>query len=164
MIISHESLADIRHRHRNDVVVYTSGCFDILHPGHISHLEYVKSLGDVAVIGITPDVRVRQRKGPNRPINPQEARAVVIDAIRHVDYTFITPETAPRGYKVVGHHVLAGLRPDIYVTHDRAWSQDEVMLAQQGTNLVLLDPLAQDKTSTSAIVGSILNRYGPQAA
>lgn len=154
MIIGYEQLADIRERHRDESIVYGSGCFDILHPGHLRQLEYVKSLGDVAVIGVTPDVRIKQRKGPSRPINPQDVRVAMVDALKPVDYCFISPETMP-GFRIVGHGLLRLLRPDMYVTHDPAWLVDEAMLAEQGT-ILLPGPELVEGVSTTAIIDRIV--------
>ena len=154
MIIGHEELAGIRKRHPGQVLVYASGCFDIIHPGHLRLVQHVKSLGDVAIIGVTPDTRVRRRKGPGRPINPQDTRAAIVDALRCVDYTLITPEAVP-DVRVVGHHVLQQLRPDIYVTDDPAWRADEGMLNGQDTQL-LPGPTPLAGVSTTTIINRIL--------
>ena len=78
----------------------------------------------------------------------------MVNALKPVDYCFITPEIVP-GFRVVGHGVLSLLRPDIYVTHDPAWLVDEAMLAEQGTAL-LTGPVLVEGMSTTAIIDRIV--------
>jgi rfaE bifunctional protein nucleotidyltransferase chain/domain len=70
-------------------IVFTNGCFDILHPGHIEMLKYAKSLGDKVVVGIDSDERVKEKKGDLRPINTSEVRKEMLLAIRYVDAVYI---------------------------------------------------------------------------
>ncbi|AEE14911.1 cytidyltransferase-related domain protein [Thermodesulfobium narugense DSM 14796] len=76
-------------------VVFTNGCFDIVHEGHIRLFEFAKTLGDYLVVGINSDSSVKALKGNSRPINKQENRAVVVASIRFVDYCFIFNEQNP---------------------------------------------------------------------
>ncbi|AWB10609.1 MAG TPA: D-glycero-beta-D-manno-heptose 1-phosphate adenylyltransferase [Thermodesulfobium narugense] len=76
-------------------VVFTNGCFDIIHEGHIRLFEFAKALGDCLVVGINSDSSVKALKGDLRPINKQENRAVVVASIRFVDYCFIFNEHNP---------------------------------------------------------------------
>lgn len=150
MIIQHNALAEVRNAHPDDVLVYGVGCFDLLHHGHTRLFKLMRSLGDYTLVGVTPDSRVREQKGAGRPIRSQESRLEVVDAMRDVDYSFITPHAAP-GYRFVGHYIMNMLRPDIYVSNDPAWENDREMLASQGTQLMVIDRLALD-ISTSEIV------------
>lgn len=70
-------------------IVFTNGCFDILHPGHIEMLKYAKSLGDKVVVGIDSDERVKEKKGDLRPINTSEVRKEMLLAIRYVDAVYV---------------------------------------------------------------------------
>lgn len=70
-------------------IVFTNGCFDILHPGHIEILKYAKSLGDKVVVGIDSDERVKEKKGDLRPINTSEVRKEMLLAIRYVDAVYV---------------------------------------------------------------------------
>ena len=89
-------------------VVFTNGCFDILHAGHVTYLEAAKAQGDVLVLGLNTDASVRRLKGPERPINNELDRAKVVGALKSVDYVvFFGEQTAEA--------VIAEVKPDIYV-------------------------------------------------
>lgn len=112
MIISFDELSLIRAKNNPSTIVFTGGCFDLLHEGHICALKWRKSLGDILVVGVSSDERVRQRKGSSRPIQNELTRSHVIDAIKYVDYTFILPmpdEVSPT------LNVIKRLKPDIFV-------------------------------------------------
>lgn len=95
-------------RQQNKKVIFTNGCFDILHAGHVRYLESAKALGDCLVIGLNSDASVRALKGDSRPINSEEDRAEVLGALRAVDYVVVFgDETA--------ENLIAKVRPDIYV-------------------------------------------------
>jgi len=76
-------------------IVFTNGCFDIIHSGHTKYLSEAKKLGDVLIIGLNSDDSVRKLKGENRPINSQEDRATVLSALKPVDYVVIFSEETP---------------------------------------------------------------------
>ena len=95
-------------RDENQKIVFTNGCFDILHKGHVSYLSKAKSLGDVLIVGLNSDSSVRKLKGDNRPINNQDDRAFVLLALQSVDYVVIFDEDTP--YKLI-----ETIRPDILV-------------------------------------------------
>lgn len=83
-------------RPANQKVVFTNGCFDVLHLGHISYLAEARSLGDLLVVGLNTDSSVRRLKGPQRPINSEEARATVLAALQCVDYVILFDEDTPK--------------------------------------------------------------------
>jgi len=89
-------------------VVFTNGCFDILHPGHVTYLSQAKALGDVLVIGLNSDASVRRLKGPSRPIMPEADRAFMLLALKAVDYVVIFDEATPM-------ELISQLRPSIHV-------------------------------------------------
>src|SRR4051794_33980645 len=91
MIIRLENLADIRSQHKNEKIVLTSGTFDLLHIGHLRYLNAIKALGDIIVVMLSGDDRTKARKGPLRPIIPENDRAQMLDALKVVDYVFIDP-------------------------------------------------------------------------
>lgn len=88
-------------------VVWTNGCFDIVHVGHITYLQKAASLGDVLVVGLNSDASVREVKGPGRPIVPEHERAVVLSALECVGYVVLFSEPSPMPY-------LEALQPDVY--------------------------------------------------
>ncbi len=96
-------------RQRQQRVVFTNGCFDLMHIGHIRYLQAARDLGDVLVVGVNSDGSVRAlRKGADRPIVPDAQRAEVLAALACVDYVVIFPEPDPGA-------LIAALQPDILV-------------------------------------------------
>jgi len=100
-------------------IVFTNGCFDLLHPGHIRCLEQARALGDVLVVLINSDSGVRQLKGEGRPILPQNERAEILAALAAVDYVVIFDEPTPR-------KLIARLLPDVLVKGGD-WGPDEIV-------------------------------------
>lgn len=92
---------------RGERVVFTSGCFDLLHVGHVRSLEQARSFGDRLVVGVNTDATVRRLKGAGRPVVPARQRAELLAALRCVDWVLAFPEPTPRA-------ALAALRPDVY--------------------------------------------------
>jgi D-glycero-beta-D-manno-heptose 1-phosphate adenylyltransferase len=89
-------------------VVFTNGCFDLLHPGHIRGLEQARELGDALIVGLNSDASVRQLKGEGRPVLPERERAEILAALESVDAVVIFDELTPR-------EVIARLLPDVLV-------------------------------------------------
>ena len=89
-------------------LVFTNGCFDLLHRGHIYYLSRARALGDMLVVGLNSDTSVTLLKGPGRPVNGQEARAEVLGALAFVDYILIFDEETPL-------NLINWLEPDILV-------------------------------------------------
>lgn len=77
-------------------LVFTNGCFDILHRGHVTYMEFARNQGDALVVGLNSDASVRRNKGPNRPINSEQDRAYVLGSLRAVDYVVIFDEQEPK--------------------------------------------------------------------
>lgn len=92
----------------NRKVVFTNGCFDILHLGHLKLLEYCKSIGDILIVGLNSDESVSRLKGPNRPINNQIQRKTMLESIRYVDEVRIFNDDTPL-------KLIEDLRPNIIV-------------------------------------------------
>ncbi len=94
-------------RRRGKTLVFTNGCFDILHAGHVAYLEKAKGLGDVLIVGLNSDASVRRLKGPKRPLNSQKDRLKVLAALEPVDYVALFSDDTPlRLIKAVRPHVL----------------------------------------------------------
>lgn len=89
-------------------IVFTNGCFDILHVGHVKYLQEAKSYGDVLIVGLNSDSSVRELKGPTRPVNPEGDRAYILAALESVDYVVVFSEETP-------HELIKNIAPDILV-------------------------------------------------
>ena len=89
-------------------VVFTNGCFDLLHPGHVQSLQYARELGDILIVGLNSDDSVRQLKGQGRPLLPERERAEILTAMECVDAVVIFDDLTPQ-------KVIARLLPDILV-------------------------------------------------
>jgi D-glycero-beta-D-manno-heptose 1-phosphate adenylyltransferase len=100
-------------------VVFSNGCFDLLHPGHIHILEAARGLGDVLIVGLNSDESVRALKGEGRPVLPEQERAEILASLECVDAVVIFNEPTPR-------KVIAGLLPDILVKGGD-WPGDQIV-------------------------------------
>ena len=89
-------------------IVFTNGCFDILHAGHVSILEFCRAQGDILVVGLNSDASVRRLKGPTRPVNKQADRALVLGGLESVSYVCLFSEDTP-------FNLIKKIRPDILV-------------------------------------------------
>lgn len=135
-------------------VVFTNGCFDILHIGHVKYLEEAKKLGDMLIVGVNSNESVRLLKGKRRPIMPEEERAEIVAALKCVDYTVIFYETNPE-------NLIAKFKPDIHVKGgDYAINEiPETKLVESfGGKTVILKEI--EGKSTSALIQKILKLYG----
>lgn len=107
-IVTAEQLADILRQHPERKVVFTNGCFDLVHQGHIDYLSKARDLGDVLVVGLNTDASVRRLKGPRRPINDEYSRALLLASMLFVDYVVLFGEDTP-------YELIKTLQPDILV-------------------------------------------------
>jgi len=89
-------------------IVFTNGCFDLLHPGHVAYLQEARSLGDILVVGLNDDDSIRRLKGSSRPVNPLDSRAVMLAALKPVDMVIAFSEDTPL-------ELIRALQPDILV-------------------------------------------------
>nr|WP_244251578.1 D-glycero-beta-D-manno-heptose 1-phosphate adenylyltransferase [Micromonospora antibiotica] len=96
------------HRRAGRSVVFTNGCFDVLHPGHVRYLEQARALGDLLVVAVNSDSSVRRLKGADRPVNPVEDRITLLAALSCVDHVVVFQEDSPVG-------LIEAVRPDVYV-------------------------------------------------
>ncbi|HOD18262.1 MAG TPA: D-glycero-beta-D-manno-heptose 1-phosphate adenylyltransferase [Candidatus Cloacimonadota bacterium] len=130
-------------------IVFTNGCFDILHAGHVQYLEQAKKLGDILVVGLNSDASVRRLKGENRPINKQEDRALVLAALEFVDYIIIFEEDTP-------YELIKIVNPDVLVKGGD-WKETDIIgadIVQAKGGTVLSLPL-RPGLSTSKIIEEI---------
>jgi D-glycero-beta-D-manno-heptose 1-phosphate adenylyltransferase len=109
-LYTREELVSRRERWRSEgkTVVFTNGCYDLLHPGHIRLLEQARSLGDVLILALNSDASVQLSKGPNRPMIPESERAGLAGALETVDAVVLFDEETPR-------ELVAAILPDILV-------------------------------------------------
>lgn len=132
-------------------VVFTNGCYDLLHPGHIRLLEQARSLGDVLILALNSDASVRKIKGPLRPLLPEQERAEVAAALAAVDAVTLFDEETPR-------ELIAGVLPDVLIK-GADWAhfiagREEVEAAGGQVLTVALEP----GYSTTGLVEQILSR------
>jgi len=134
-------------------LVFTNGCFDILHAGHVTYLQFARAQGDALCIGLNSDASVRRNKGPTRPVVSEENRAKLLACLRFVDYVVVFDEDEPKD-------LVAKILPDVLVK-GKDWahyvSGREVVEANGG-RVVLADLVPG--LSTSAIVAKILATGG----
>jgi D-glycero-beta-D-manno-heptose 1-phosphate adenylyltransferase len=130
-------------------IVFTNGCFDLLHPGHIETLEKARALGDVLVVGLNSDRSVREMKGAGRPILPAQERAEILAALECVDAVVIFDEPTPR-------EIISALVPDVLVKGGD-WDSDQIVGREEvesaGGSVVSIPVVAG--YSTTAILDKI---------
>ena len=116
-----QELAAIRRRlkRRGKKVVFTNGCFDLLHAGHVRLFHEAKKLGDVLIVALNSDASVRRLKGPSRPIFPLRERFEILAAVADIDYLTSFGEATPQ-------KIIAALRPDVLVKGGD-WGSDEIV-------------------------------------
>ena len=109
-ILNRESLEEKLNLWRKEgkTIVFSNGCFDILHRGHVEYLSKAADLGDILVIGLNTDASVRRIKGPSRPVNDEKARAVVLAALEFVDAIMFFDEDTP-------YNLIKNVQPDVLV-------------------------------------------------
>jgi len=148
----HEAILKFGRAHRGDQrVVFTNGCFDLLHPGHIQTLEAARGLGDALIVGINSDASVRKLKGAGRPVVCELERAEILAALECVDAVVIFNDLTPR-------ETIAALLPDVLVkggdwADDQIIGREEVEAAGGQVTSVPVVPVY----STTAILQSIRN-------
>ncbi len=127
-------------------IVFTNGCFDILHIGHTSYLEAAKKLGDILIVGVNSDDSVRRLKGASRPINTQHDRATLLSSLRAVDYTCIFTEDTPL-------KLITDIQPDVLVKGGDYTPETIVgadIVRERGGHIVVL-PFIEGKSTTRII-------------
>ncbi|MGB9701893.1 MAG: D-glycero-beta-D-manno-heptose 1-phosphate adenylyltransferase [Candidatus Kapaibacteriota bacterium] len=148
MLISKDTLGKIvlEAKLQGKKIVFTNGCFDIIHSGHIYYLSEAKKCGDLLIIGLNTDDSVSRLKGPSRPINRQHDRATVLAALKPVDYVCFFDEDTPM-------ELIKFLNPDVLVK-GADYKENEVVGADfvksQGGKVVLI-PFVEGKSTTNII-------------
>ena len=143
-----------RFRELGKKLVFTNGCFDILHVGHVRYLNQARSLGDALVVGVNSDRSVREIKGESRPIVPELERAEVVAALASVDFVFVFDDTTPK-------RVLDAIVPDVLVK-GADWSLSEIVGRDTVENAggVVLNLSLVEGSSTTEIIRKVLERFG----
>ena len=142
-----------RLRTRRKKVVFTNGCFDILHVGHIRYLRKARSLGDILVVGLNTDRSVREIKGEKRPIMPEKERAEVLAALEFVDYVVLFDEPDP-------FSLIEEVKPTILVK-GADWPKDKIIgrdVVEKAGGRVVRIPLVPGASSTG-VIEKIIQAY-----
>lgn len=149
------NLKKIRARLRKEgqKVVFTNGCFDLIHGGHIHLFRFAKSCGDVLIVALNTDASIRKIKGPSRPVFPLKERYEILSAIEHIDYLTSFSEETPQT-------IIAALLPDVLVKGGD-WASDEIVgkkEVEEAGGKVVRAPYLIGRSSTD-IIEKILKNF-----
>jgi rfaE bifunctional protein nucleotidyltransferase chain/domain len=147
-ILARTNASEVRRLQPDKTIVFTNGCFDILHTGHVRYLSEAKKLGDLLVVGLNGDASVRELKGEGRPLNSQDDRAEVMAALEAVDYVIIFEEKRVDS-------LLREVHPDVYAkggdyTVDNLDRGEVAVLREIGAKIQIL-PLVPGKSTTKLV-------------
>jgi D-beta-D-heptose 7-phosphate kinase/D-beta-D-heptose 1-phosphate adenosyltransferase len=134
-------------RQRGQTIVFTNGCFDVLHRGHIEYLQFCRDQGDVIIVGLNSDRSVHELKGPDRPINNERDRAAVLAGLASVDFITVFDDPSVRS-------LVEAVRPDVLVKGGDWGGKEGVVgydVVEAYGGKVVLAPLVKDKSSTATI-------------
>lgn len=123
-------------------VAFTNGCFDILHAGHVSILEFSKNQADILILGINSDASVKRLKGPSRPINSQEDRALVCASLQAVDAVVVFDQDTP-------YELIKLIGPDVLIKG--ADYKEENVVGREFAKKVALYPILEGRSTTNTI-------------
>jgi len=135
-------------------IVFTNGCFDILHVGHVRYLKSARALGDILIVGLNSDASVKRIKGDKRPIVPERERAEVLSSLRFVDYVVLFDEPDP-------YNTIAAIKPDILVKGGD-WSPENIIgrdIVESYGGEVHTIPFIEG-ASSSRMIEDIVTKYG----
>jgi glycerol-3-phosphate cytidylyltransferase len=142
---------------KNKKIVFTNGCFDILHAGHMKLLNEAKSFGDILIVGLNSDGSVKRIKGDSRPINSQERRAEALSGIGCIDYVVIFEENTPC-------EIISQIKPDIHVkggdydSHNYAKMPEAEIVHKYGGEVKIVKLV--EGQSTTAIINKMAKEKG----
>jgi D-glycero-beta-D-manno-heptose 1-phosphate adenylyltransferase len=134
-------------------VVFTNGCFDIIHAGHVDYLAKAKECGDILILGLNSDKSVRSIKGEKRPIVPEEERAFILSNLKSVDYVTLFDEDTP-------FEIISAIIPDVLVK-GADWPIDQIVgrdVVENNGGMVKTIKFV-NQVSTTNIIKTILERY-----
>ena len=153
-LINEEHLGELRKQHRDKKIVFTNGCFDIMHAGHCATLRKASGFGDLLVVGLNSDKSIKILKGKNRPIINEADRIELLVSLEFVDYLVVFDEETPI-------ELIKSLRPDV-LAKGSDYSKEEVVgyefMKSIGGTVELVDLV--DSRSTSKIINKIIQIYG----
>ena len=139
-----------RYRSENRKIVFTNGCFDLLHIGHVTYLEEAKKLADVLIVGVNSDASVSKLKGPSRPLQNESDRSHILAALKAVDHTVVFSEETPL-------ELIKSIKPDVLVKGGD-WKIEQIVgsdfvMSYGGTvkSLGFVAPATQEKGRTRAV-------------
>ncbi|QAT16912.1 ADP-heptose synthase / D-glycero-beta-D-manno-heptose 7-phosphate kinase [Candidatus Velamenicoccus archaeovorus] len=145
-IVTLRRLKDILRCSSAKKVVFTNGCFDILHYGHVAYLEKAKTLGDILIVGLNSDVSVRRLKGKKRPVNDETDRAHVLAALACVDYVVLFRQDTPL-------ELIRALKPDV-LAKGGDWNVSRIVGAEEvlaDGGKVCVIPYIKNRSTTAII-------------
>ncbi len=149
-VVSLEELLKILNREeRGKKIVFTNGCFDLIHLGHVRYLKKAKTFGDVLIVGLNSDSSVKRLKGKSRPIMPQTARAEVLAALNPVDYVVIFNEDTPE-------RLISLIKPDVHVKggdYEGKELPEKSLVESYGGEVVIVDE--EEGYSTTSLIEKI---------
>ncbi|MCA9406682.1 MAG: D-glycero-beta-D-manno-heptose 1-phosphate adenylyltransferase [Candidatus Omnitrophica bacterium] len=148
MIVDLKDFKEIREKikRENNKLVFTNGCFDILHRGHVTYLNEARSLGDYLIVAVNSDESVKKLKGPGRPINNEQDRAFILDNLKSVDYVMIFNEDTP-------YDLIKEIIPD-YLVKGGDWKKEDIVgydIVEENGGEVLSLNYVNDYSTTSVI-------------
>jgi len=144
-------------RGRGQRIVFTNGCFDILHPGHIHCLKTARDAGDTLVVGVNDDESVKGLKGEGRPVLPESQRAEILSALEMVDFVVLFSESTP-------YELVKAVQPDVLVKGGDYRAEDVVgrdVVMARGGHVLIVEPLPG--VSTTEIIRRIRAMGGDRA-
>jgi rfaE bifunctional protein nucleotidyltransferase chain/domain len=153
LIYTKEKFVDVRQelKSKNKKVVFTNGCFDILHRGHVEYLNEAKSLGDYLVVGLNSDDSVKRLKGETRPLQNQDDRAFVLGSLKCVDAVIIFDEDTP-------YELIKTVMPD-FLVKGGDWKKEDIVgsdiVSDNGGKVISLKFV--DSYSTTNLINKIKN-------
>ncbi len=162
-VLNASGLKNIREKNRDQVMVFCSGCYDIIQTGHAVFFNQCKSYGDMLVVGVGRDETIRALKGPGRPVNPETNRLYLVAALEDVDYVVLNDDYIGEG-KIDFKSVLEHLKPDIFILNDDDSGQEpkKALCEQLGikVQMVSRETLPElEATSTTRIIDKIVFAY-----
>ncbi len=144
-LLDREAAKKFRDSLAGGTLAFTNGCFDILHAGHVSYLDFARAQADALIVGLNSDASVRRAKGKDRPINSEQDRAYVLGGLRSVDAIVIFDEDEPRD-------LIAEILPDVLIK-GKDWAHyvsGRDIVEAQGGRVVLAD-LVEGRSTTATI-------------